>query len=270
MTNYPEIIKPLAGNRNPVKAALFDFDGTISTLRQGWEDIMEPLMVEMINGKTRDDPELVNKIRDFIDESTGIQTIYQMHWLVEQVEKYNRNSEVHDAWWYKDEYNRRLLQVVQRRTDKLISGELNPEDYRIKGSLEFLEALNGKGIDIYVASGTDDVDVQREVESVGIKQFVKHVAGAPHRRADSPKEAVIKNLIENQGLHGSELVVVGDGKVEIGLGVEAGAITIGAATDEINRSGINEVKREKLIGAGAHAIVGDFIKYEEILRWLGI
>lgn len=270
MTNYLEIIKPLVIEKNPIKVALFDFDGTISTLRQGWEEIMEPLMIEMINAKAPDDHELVNKIRDFIDESTGIQTINQMYWLVEQIEKYERNPEVHDAWWYKDEYNRRLLKVVQRRTDKLISGELQPEDYRIKGSLEFLKALNIKGIDIYIASGTDDIDVQREVELVGIKPFVKHVAGAPSRRADCSKETVIKNLIENQGLPGSELVVIGDGKVEIALGAEAGAITIGAATDEINCFGINEFKRKKLIKAGAHAIVGDFLKYEEIIHWLGI
>jgi len=270
MKNCLEIIRPLVGERKPVKAALFDFDGTISILRQGWEEIMEPLMIEMINGKAPIDQELVNKIRDFIDESTGIQTIYQMYWLVDQVEKYERNPEVHDAWWYKDEYNRRLLEVVRRRIDMLISGELKPEDCRIKGSLEFLEALKEKGVDIYVASGTDDVDVQREVELVGIKQFVKHVEGAPHRRADCSKEAVIKNLIENEDLHGSELVVIGDGKVEIGLGVEAGAITIGAATDEINRSDMNEVKRKKLIRAGANAIVGDFLKYEDILHWLSI
>jgi phosphoglycolate phosphatase-like HAD superfamily hydrolase len=270
MTNYLEIIKPLVIERNPVKAALFDFDGTISTLRQGWEEIMEPLMIEMINAQAPDDHELVNKVRDFIDESTGIQTINQMYWLVEQVEKYERNPEVHDAWWYKDEYNRRLLEVVQRRTDKLICGGLKPKDYRIKGSYEFLKALSEKDIDIYIASGTDDIDVQREVELVGIKQFVKHVAGALPRSTDCSKEAVIKNLIENQGLLGNELVVIGDGKVEIALGIEAGAITIGAATDEMNRFGINDFKRGKLIKAGAHAIVGDFLKYEEILHWLGI
>jgi len=270
MTNYLEIIKPIEEKRNSVKAALFDFDGTVSTLRQGWETIMEPLMIEMINGTAPPDQKLVTKVRDFIDESTGIQTIYQMYWLVEQVEQYKRNSEVHDAWWYKDEYNRRLLEVIHKRADKLLNGELKPEDYRIKGSLEFLTALNEIGIDIYVASGTDDVDVQREVESVGIKQLVKHVAGAPHRRADCSKEAVIKNLIEDQGLQGSELVVIGDGKVEISLGVKAGAITVGAATDEINRSGINDFKRRKLIKAGAHAIVGDFLKYEEIFDWLGL
>ena len=33
-----------------LKAVLFDFDGTISTLRHGWEQTMESLMLEMIAG----------------------------------------------------------------------------------------------------------------------------------------------------------------------------------------------------------------------------
>ena len=270
MTNYLEINKPLEKERNPVKAAIFDFDGTVSTLRQGWETVMETLMIETITGSMQPDPELIDKIRDFIDESAGIQTIYQMNWLVEQLEQYKRNPEIHDVWWYKDEFNRRILEVVTRRTDKLLTGERKPEDFRIMGSFDFLEALNERGIDIYIASGTDDADVQREVELVGIRQFVRHVAGAPHRRIGCTKEAVIKELIKEQGIQARELVVIGDGKVEIGLGVKAGAISIGAATDEINRSGINEFKRNKLIKAGADAIIGDFIEYQEIVEWLGL
>ena len=265
-----EIIKPIERKRNSIKVAVFDFDGTISTLRQGWEKIMEPLMIEMITVSVPPEQELLSKVRDYIDESTGIQTICQMYWLVSQINLYNRNPEVHDAWWYKDEYNHRLLKIVNGRTEKLLNGEISAEDYRIKGSYDFLSELKNKGIDIYIASGTDDSDVQREVESVGIKQFVKYVTGAPFRSADCSKEAVIKSLIEDQGLHGSEFVLLGDGKVEIGLGIEAEAITIGTATDEIKRFGINELKRKKLIKAGAHAIVGDFLNFPEILDWLGI
>ena len=38
--NYPSV---------PVTAVVLDFDGTVSTLREGWETIMEPLMLEMIS-----------------------------------------------------------------------------------------------------------------------------------------------------------------------------------------------------------------------------
>ncbi len=47
-----EIRTPLTP-RVPVKAVLFDFDGTISTLRCGWEKVMGPLFVEILDdGKT--------------------------------------------------------------------------------------------------------------------------------------------------------------------------------------------------------------------------
>ena len=270
MTKYLEKIKPLPAVKNNIRVVLFDFDGTISTLRQGWEKIMEPLMIEMITGNSSPDQELIEEIRDFIDESTGVQTIHQMFWLENKVKEYGKNPLIKDAWWYKEEYNQRLLKKVKTRTDKLISGELSPKDYRIKGSYEFMEDLYHKGIDIYIASGTDDVDVQREVQSIGVKQFVKHVAGAPHLKVDCSKEAVIKSLLEDKGLKGNELLLIGDGKVEISLGVDAGAISLGAATDEIKRYGVNDVKRTKLIKAGAHAIVGDFTQYTDIYEWLGL
>lgn len=270
MNKSLEIIKPLQRTRNRVKAAIFDFDGTISTLRQGWESVMEPLMIEMINGSDHADPELVNRIRAYIDESTGIQTIFQMEWLAIQVSQYKRNPEVHDPWWYKDEYNRRLLEMIKTRTDKLLSGELKPDDFLIKGSYEFISALFQKGIEIYIVSGTDDSDVRKEVEALGITKFVKQVSGAPFRKAKCSKDKVIKDLIGVRGLHGSELLIIGDGRVEVALGAQAGAVTIGAATDEIRRSGINDSKRTRLIRAGANAIVGDFLGYKEIFRWLAI
>jgi len=85
---------------------------------------------------------------------------------------------------------------------------------------------------------------------------------------DCSKEAVIKQLIEESGLAGPELLVVGDGKVEIQLGNACGALTLGIASDEVNLTGYNEIKAARLEKAGAHAITGDFTKFEEILDWI--
>ena len=69
-----------AAARNPVRAVLFDFDGTISTLRCGWESVMKPLMLEMMAGGAWDDA-LEREVDDYINESAGIQTIHQMKWM---------------------------------------------------------------------------------------------------------------------------------------------------------------------------------------------
>lgn len=265
-----ELIKQTKPAKGQIKAAIFDFDGTVSTLRCGWESVMQPLMVEMIGGGKRDDAELQNLVAAYIDASTGIQTVYQMKWLAEQVAKFGLASEVHDEWWYKDEYNRRLMRQVSTRIDGLQSGKLCRDDYIISGSVEFLTALKNSGVTIYVASGTDHDDVVNEIGVLGLTDCFTYIQGAPSRKAACSKEAVIKMIIDEKNLRGDELVLVGDGKVEIALGIQNGAYALGIASDEEMRRGVNPVKRNRLITAGACAIVGDFDENAALLELLGI
>ena len=68
--------------------------------------------------------------------STGIQTIYQMQWLAEKVKEYGRNENVvDDPWWYKAEYNRRILELVTIAVMKLFSaaGEKTRQDFMMYG-----------------------------------------------------------------------------------------------------------------------------------------
>jgi len=264
-----EILVKLPDERPRLKAALFDFDGTLSTLRYGWESIMEPMMLEMISGRYPPDDRLISEVREYIDKSTGIQTIYQMQWLSEAVKRYGRNRYMpDDPWWYKYEYNRRLMKMVEKRKAEVLKGNKSPEEYLIKGSRAFLEALLNRGIEIYVASGTDHPDVAAEVEVLGLGGYFKEITGAPLGKVDCSKEAVLRKLVDVNKLQGPELVVIGDGRVEIALGREVGAATLGVASDEEKRSGINETKRKRLVNAGSHAIVGDFEEVDAILEWL--
>jgi phosphoglycolate phosphatase-like HAD superfamily hydrolase len=259
--------------RDPIKlkVALFDFDGTLSTLRYGWESIMEPMMLEMISGPFPADPELLAIVREYIDQSTGIQTIFQMQWLADMVKKLGRNPDLSDdPWWFKAEYLRRLREPVNKRIRSIQSGQKIPEDYLISGSRTFLEALSCSGMSLYVASGTDHAAVVREVDLLGLKHFFSEIVGAPQGKMDCSKESLLRKLISERHLEGSEIVVIGDGKVEIALGREVGALTLGVASDEAELSGMNPVKRGRLIQAKAHAIVGDFGQLDQITSWLGI
>ena len=76
-------------------------------------------------------------------------------------------------------------------------------------------------------------------------------------------------LLGAENLHGDEIAVIGDGKVEIRLGCEAGARTIGLATNE-REGGVDPVKRARLIQAGADVIAGDFTEKEALLAFLGL
>ena len=241
-----------------IKAAVLDFDGTISTLRCGWEEVMEALFLRHLRQAPLPAEEILNRIRGYIEESTGIQTIFQMEWLARQVKELLGVPPL-DPWEYKDEYNRALLAKIRERTERLAAGDEKKEDFLIPGSVAFLRFLRQKGIAIYVASGTDDADVRREAELLGVLPLVQSVKGAPMRKKDCSKEAVIREILERSSLSGSQLLVVGDGKVEIQLGREVGALTIGIASNERQRDGsFQQKKLEKLQKAGADLIVPDF------------
>lgn len=256
---------------SPIKAMVLDFDGTISTLRCGWELVMEPLMVEMICGNTEPTEAIRKEVAAYIDESTGIQTILQMKWLANAVQEKGLNPGMpSDPWFYKAEYNRRLMQQVQQRLDDLKSGKAAPEEFLMAGSRQLLEALQEKGIALYVASGTDHPDVVNEATCLGVAQYFTQIAGAPVGSENCSKEKVIADLLNAQSLPGEQLTVMGDGKVEIRLGKESGARAVGIASNERARRGIDEVKRQRLTAAGADVIIGDYTDLPSLLSFLGL
>ena len=162
------------------------------------------------------------------------------------------------------------MEPVEKRKESILKGEKTSEDFLVRGSEEFLKALVERDVEIYVASGTDHPDVVKEAEALGLSKYFKEIKGAPPGKADCSKEAVLRKLMEDNGLKGPEVVVIGDGKVEIALGREAGTLTLGVASDEIRLYGVNPVKRKRLVKAGAHSIVGDFSDPDGILEWLAI
>jgi len=256
--------------KTPVRAVLFDFDGTVSTLRHGWEAVMKPLMLEMISGGKPYSAELTKEVDDYINESTGIQTIHQMKWLAERVASEGKNQDAPtDPWWYKGEYNRRLMENVQKRLDALKSGEVPNTAFLMEGSEAFLAALCDRRVKLYVASGTDHPDVINEAECLGVAKYFYEIAGAPVAAESCSKEKVIERLIAEEKLSGDDFAVIGDGKVEIRLGKEAGARCIGLASNEADRRGVDPIKRDRLIPAGADIIAGDFSEKDALLAFLG-
>ena len=269
MISSLEYIHPEKRPEGRIKVAVFDFDGTFSTLRCGWEQVMGPMMLEYISGGEPYDPALVEKVDNYINTSTGIQTVYQMQWLVEQIEAAGYGKPERDAWWYKDEYARRLMKQVGERIQRLETGEEQPEQYLIAGAAAFVKMLKENGVEVYLASGTDHKNVVQEATLLGIAEDFAGIKGAPERQAACSKEAILKKILEEKQLEGEELLLVGDGKVEIALGAACGAYTLGTATNEVDLCGVNPVKRERLIAAGADVIIGDFQNLKELKEWLG-
>lgn len=240
-----------------IKVAVFDFDGTLSTLRCGWESVMEPLMLECICEGTPDE-ESRGLVKEYISSSTGIQTILQMKALCEMVRERGRTPL--SPWEYKAEYNRRLMKNVTKRREDALSG--NGEKYLIKGCQKFLERLKSNNVRIFAASGTDDADVKLEAKALGLFDYFDEIAGAMPMSEDCSKEATLRRLMEESGNDG--LLVVGDGPVEIRLGRSVGASTLGIVGREAELCGYDPVKVKRLTDAGAHVLCDCFQNADEI------
>jgi len=260
-----------------IKHAVFDNDGTISTLRQGWEQIMAPVMIKAILGDKYQsaDETLYHKVRnrvtDYIDKSTGLQTILQMKALVELVTEFDIVSpdKILDEFGYKEIYNKHLCELVNQRIEKFKRGELDINDYTIKGAPAFLKELRQRGIKLYLASGTDRQDVMAESKALGYAElFDGGIYGALGDVTKYSKKMVIEKIMTENNLQGPQLAVFGDGPVEMRECRKRDGIAIGIASDEIRRHGLNIEKRTRLVKAGAHIIVPDFSQYAKLIKLL--
>jgi len=261
----------------PIRHAVFDNDGTISTLRQGWEGIMAPVMIHAILGdryETADEGlyrKVEQRVLDYIDKSTGIQTIVQMEGLVGLVCEFGivPPEKVLDRFGYKRIYNEALMQMVNERIAKLKRGQLDVTDFTIKGAVEFARALRERGVTLYLASGTDHADVMAEAEVLGhAPLFNGGIYGAVGDIDSCSKKMVLDRILREHDLSGPELAVFGDGPVELRESRKRDGLAIGIASDEVRRYGLNLEKRTRLIKAGAHLVVPDFSQREELLKLL--
>ena len=253
-----------------IRHVVFDFDGTISLIRDGWQNVMVPMMVECLQTET-DTAETAEQLEalvvDFVDRLTGKQTIYQMMQLSEEIEK--RGGMPKEPLAYKDEYNRRLLPVVEERIAELAVGTLSAEPLRVPKSLEFLQSLREMGINCYLASGTDVEFVKNEAGLLGVSEYFDGgIFGALREYKKFSKAMIIQKILTDFELSGNELLIVGDGYVEIENAKAVGAIAVGVASVEGNRYNMNADKRERLIRAGADIIIRDFQEGARLLNYL--
>ena len=252
-------------NARQAKVAIFDFDGTVSLVRSGWVHVMVPMMVDGLRALNsgESEAELTRLVEEYVGQLTGKETIYQMMQYATEIDK--RGGQPATALEYKHEYLRRLWDLIQDRVKDLEDGA-SPEKYMVPGSRAVLEALKARGLKIYLASGTDEVDVRREAGLLDVtRYFDGGIYGASDDMASFSKGMLVKRLVQQAGYQGEELLVFGDGYVEIDVVKQAGGVAVGLATDEPHCLNLDEWKRTRLAGVGADFMLPNFLGSE---AWL--
>lgn len=262
-----EIINPHI-IRGRIRHALFDFDGTLSLIREGWQGVMIPMMVELLleTPAHEDAAALETVVTEYVTRLTGKQTIYQMIQLAEEIAR--RGGQPQDPLVYKRMYLDRLWDRIQGRVADLKAGRVAADDLMVPGSRPMLESLQARGVLCYLASGTDEPYVLDEAAALGVTSFFAGIYGAQDDYKRFSKKLLIERIIREHDLSGPEFVAFGDGFVEIEDTKRVGGIAVGVASNEAARAGIDEWKRERLIQAGADLIVPDFREHAKLISYL--
>ena len=246
--------------RPKISHVLFDFDGTLSLIRQGWPEVMVPMFVEMLPKVSHETDEDRQRLcYDDIMRLNGKQTIYQMIQFAERVKE--RGGLAREPLWYKNEYLRRLEERIRERLDGLKNGTVACDDHLVYGSRALLEQLVSRNVSLYLASGTDEPFVKAEAALLDVaKYFGPHIYGAKDDYKSFSKKMVIERILRENAIAGDQLLAFGDGYVEIQNTKEVGGLAIAVASDEAhNGSGnMDEWKRTRLLGVGADVVIPDF------------
>jgi phosphoglycolate phosphatase-like HAD superfamily hydrolase len=265
-----EVIRPLIAGRHPPRHVLFDFDGTLSLIREGWPEVMVPMMVEVLQSTgTPESPEdLYRHAYGFIMQLNGKQTIYQMIRLAEEVRA--RGGEPLEPLIYKQMYHDRLMQRIASRREDLRAGKVQPDSMLVPYALPLLAELKRHGVTMYLASGTDEPYVLEEARLLCLEPFFgSRIYGARDDYKAFSKAMVIERILRENQVPGELLLGFGDGYVEIQNIKSVGGIAVAVASDEAGRSGKPDPwKRDRLIGVGADLVIPDFRHYRALADYV--
>ena len=270
-----ELVEDLPHREVPTYAVI-DHDGTLSTLREGWEQVMHPFMIEAIAGprvnslSNEDYQRLASACTQLINDTTGMPTIVQMQGLRDrvQLEGYVSKEDILTPENYKAKFLEKLIEQVDKRLAQYQNGERSRRDFMVLGAWELLHALKQKGLSLFLASGTDEENVKIEAHALGYGSLFEQQIHGALPQGPGAKRRVLSHLVNDLGVNGNHIVVIGDGPAEMMEGRRVGAHCIGVASDEVRRYGWNPHKRTRLIKAGAHLVVPDFAQLSLLLDYL--
>lgn len=244
----------------PPKVVMFDFDGTITVIREGWQAMLLNLFLELLletpKGKTISNAETEQYARQGIESNIGKKPIYQCFTLIELIKNFGGTPL--SAEQYQKECVCRLDKKVLPRMEYLRNGG-DPAELMIPGTQELLTMLRRRGVKLYLVSGTEDDILKSDAELLGITKFFDGGLFGSLPDPDAFRKAmIVEKILQDNPICREELLGIGDGRTETVDIKNAGGFTIGVASDEEKRQGIDPWKREQLLRAGADWIIPDY------------
>lgn len=256
-----ELVNPHV-RRGPFRVAVFDFDGTVSLVREGWAKVMADMGVELLADSSQADRLELEMLK-----LSGKPSIFQMRKLAEEAAAAGKPAPHPDELL--QEFNRRLTAITADRKRRLADGTDPPAAWAVPGTHEALTSLRDREVLLVLASGTPIEFVREEAELLNLTRFFGDRFYAPD--GHSPhfnKRDVIEGLIHELGVPGERVIGFGDGYAETVEIKRAGGVAVGVASQVAGDPGVNSLKRGMLIELGADVIVPHYEPAGELAAWL--
>ena len=253
--------------RGPFRVAVFDFDGTLSLIREGWSKVMANLGIQLLRQQnlTLED-NLAGHLERQMLLLSGKPSIVQMQKLSSEVAV--RGGTAPDPQLLLKEFLRRLYSITDLRSERLRSGDDAKESWAVPGCYAVLDSLREQGIRVILASGTDRSFVHSEAALLKMTEYFGAEIYAPDDNSANFNKRDVFDAIVNGDIRGEEIVSFGDGYAETVEAKRIGAAVIGLATNEVGNSSVNAMKRKMLAELGADIVIPDYRDGVALLEWL--
>lgn len=245
--------------------AAVDFDGTMSLIRIGWQQVMHSVMKAALYDYHPNHAHIDTDIRTYIAHSTGQPSIIQMAWVDEQVMLYGGPHR--GAQYYLDQFSNAMKSQIDDRV-AAITDESTADAFMVPGARRFLHALAERNIRIALVSGTEHHHLVRESAALRIDSYFDAGIYGPGTHAPGfTKHDAIAQLVARYNVAPGAFISIGDGPVEIKAGKALGGYSLAVASDE-HGGGLDIDKRQHLLDAGADAVVAHFTHLDAITQAL--
>ncbi len=230
----------------------------------------------------------------FCIESAGLSALTQMEWAIRRavqegnitvncdmqtnsqiIDCINNGIEYYDDLPETDEMSAMLKEQTPRlfklyeavlngycRDKNLAKAMINPEEFRIAGSMEFLQFLKDNGVKNFFVTGAvvqKGMGMHQEVEVLGYEigegKLVEDIIGSTWTEK-MPKDMVMQKLLKDLNIKGENVLVVGDGRAEIQAGVQMSAFVVSRLPENA------EFQRSLHKKLGTNIIIKDFCDKE--------
>lgn len=244
----------------------------MSLIRAGWGEVMLAQWLELLPPWPGESVETRRALAlDDIWRLNGKPSIHQAAQLAARIcERIcERGGEPRAAVDYENDYQRRLGEVVGARLAAVRLGAVPTDTWLVTGARRAIETFATRGLTLHVVSGTQRRFVADEAEALGVaRHFGGRIHGptSEHDTAYS-KRGVLDAILREHGIGGEQLLMFGDGHVEIEQTKAVGGLTVAVATDEAEfHSGRTDAaKRTRLMGVGADVCICDFRELDALL-----